>query len=148
MALLFAKRLSPIKVLAKQGYFSNRIALHSTTRQLSKFSTNVATHQLLFNQQNVENKQQLARRYASTTTKKGNVFAFTHELSHTHSLDELNQSLDLSFEDSKTAFKSKSNFELLRGFLVFQLCSINFLLDNQKMVCHIHKAIFMKNHLF
>jgi len=145
MALLFAKRLSPIKVLAKQGYFSNRIALHSTTRQLSKFSTNVATHQLLFNQQNVENKQQLARRYASTTTKKGNVFAFTHELSHTHSLDELNQSLDLSFEDSKTAFKSKSNFELLRGFLVFQLCSINFLLDNQKMLLDTSRMLLGKN---
>lgn len=42
--------------------------------------------------------------------------------------------LDLSFEDSKTAFKAKSNMELLRGYLVFQLCSFNFLIENNKTV--------------
>lgn len=42
--------------------------------------------------------------------------------------------LDLTFEDSKTAFKAKSTFELLRGYLVFQLCSFSFLIENQKKV--------------
>ena len=42
--------------------------------------------------------------------------------------------LDLTFEDSKTAFKSKTTLELMRGLLVFQLCSINFLIENQKPV--------------
>ena len=42
--------------------------------------------------------------------------------------------LDLTFEDSKTAFKSKTTLELMRGLLVFQLCSINFLIENQKTV--------------
>jgi hypothetical protein len=42
--------------------------------------------------------------------------------------------LDLTFEDSKTAFKSKTTLELMRGLLVFQLCSINLLIDNQKTV--------------
>jgi hypothetical protein len=42
--------------------------------------------------------------------------------------------LDTKFEDSEIAFKSKSNMELVRGLLVFQLCTLNALVDNQHQV--------------
>ena len=45
-----------------------------------------------------------------------------------------NTKFDLNFEDAKTAYKSKSNLELLRAYMVFQLCSIDYLVDNQKIV--------------
>lgn len=42
--------------------------------------------------------------------------------------------LDITFEDAKAAFKSKTNMELLRGYVVYQLCSIEYLVDNNKML--------------
>lgn len=42
--------------------------------------------------------------------------------------------LDLSFENSEIAFKSKTNLELLRGLIVFYLCSIKYVVDNQVQV--------------
>lgn len=51
---------------------------------------------------------------------------------------------DLSFEDSETAFKSKSSLELLRGYLVFQLCSLNFLIDNQKFLLSLSRRVLGK----
>jgi hypothetical protein len=45
-----------------------------------------------------------------------------------------NHKLDLKFENSEIAFKSKSALQLLRGLLVFQLCSIKPLVDNQNQV--------------
>ena len=51
---------------------------------------------------------------------------------------------DLSFEDAQTAFKSKSSLELLRGYLVFQLCSLNFLIDNQKFLLNLSRQILGK----
>lgn len=51
---------------------------------------------------------------------------------------------DLSFEDAQTAFKSKSSLELLRGYLVFQLCSLNFLIDNQKFLLNFSRRILGK----
>lgn len=95
----------------------------------------------------------LLLRVLATSTPKytGNVFSYTAMSStkkgqsiSVSDLNEVNQlephepnkpnKLNLSFEDSKTAFKAKSSFELLRGYLVFQLCSISFLIENQKKV--------------
>lgn len=38
--------------------------------------------------------------------------------------------LDLKFEDTKTAFKSKSNWELFRALVVLKLCSFQFLVKH------------------
>jgi hypothetical protein len=54
------------------------------------------------------------------------------------SIDDLkktnNKKFEINFENSEIAFKSKSNLDLLRGLLVFQLCSLNILVDNQHLV--------------
>lgn len=42
--------------------------------------------------------------------------------------------LDITFEDSKAAFKSKTNWELLRALIVYQLCSFEYLVDNNMQV--------------
>ena len=69
-----------------------------------------------------------------SSTKKGQTFSLSN-LNEMNELQPPNKpKLDLSFEDSRTAFKAKSNFELLRGYLVFQLCSLSFLVENQKKV--------------
>lgn len=42
--------------------------------------------------------------------------------------------LDLSFENAKEAYKSKTTFNLIRAWFVFELCSIQFLVNNNKKV--------------
>ena len=42
--------------------------------------------------------------------------------------------LDLSFENAKEAYKSKTNGELLRALLVFNVCGIDFIVDHNKQV--------------
>lgn len=41
---------------------------------------------------------------------------------------------NIDFENTSLAFKSKSNLQLIRTYFVFQLCSINFLVNNQMKV--------------
>ncbi len=48
--------------------------------------------------------------------------------------DPCYETVDLSFENSTEAYKSKTNYELLRSLLVFNLCSIRPLVDNNKAV--------------
>ena len=42
--------------------------------------------------------------------------------------------LDLTFLDHKAAFKSKTTWQVLRAYLVFNLCSIKPLVDNNEAV--------------
>lgn len=43
--------------------------------------------------------------------------------------------LDVSFNDPRAAFKSKTTFELLRAYLVYVLCSSEYLVNNNMKVC-------------
>lgn len=42
--------------------------------------------------------------------------------------------LDLSFSSPKDAFKSKKTSELVRAYFVYQICSVNWLVENNAMV--------------
>ncbi|CAK1541464.1 unnamed protein product [Leptosia nina] len=42
--------------------------------------------------------------------------------------------LDLSFNNSKDAFKSKKTSELIRAYFVYQICSINWIVENNDML--------------
>ncbi|KOB64742.1 Proline oxidase, mitochondrial [Operophtera brumata] len=42
--------------------------------------------------------------------------------------------LDLSFNSPKDAFKSKKTSELVRAYFVYQICSVNWLVENNDMV--------------
>lgn len=49
--------------------------------------------------------------------------------------------LDLAFEDAKAAFKSKTNWELTRAYIVYTLCSIEPLVDNNMKIMKIVKGV-------
>lgn len=42
--------------------------------------------------------------------------------------------IDLTFENARESYRSKTTGEIVRALLVFNLCSLNFLVDNQKLV--------------
>lgn len=52
--------------------------------------------------------------------------------------------LDTKFENSEIAFKSKSTADLIRGWFVFQLCSISPLVNNQQTIMKISRNILGK----
>jgi len=52
--------------------------------------------------------------------------------------------LDLSFEDNSAAFKSKTTWEVLRALAVFQMCGINFLVDNNEKLMKIGQKVLGK----
>lgn len=44
--------------------------------------------------------------------------------------------LDISFEDSRAAFKSKTTWELMRAYIVYMICSSSYIVDNNLKVSH------------
>lgn len=42
--------------------------------------------------------------------------------------------LDITFENPKAAFKSKTNWELIRALIVYQICSFEYLVENNMQV--------------
>lgn len=46
--------------------------------------------------------------------------------------------LDITFEDAKAAFKSKTNWELIRAYIVYTMCSFEYLVDNNMKVSCVH----------
>lgn len=46
--------------------------------------------------------------------------------------------LDLTFEDAKAAFKSKTNWELIRALVVYQICSYETIVTNNMRVSKFH----------
>ena len=52
--------------------------------------------------------------------------------------------IDMSFENVKEAYKSKSNWELARAAVVYQLCSIDMFVDNQHKMMSVAEKVFGK----
>ena len=132
MALLTQKNAKIIQLLANKQLFST----------LSQKNQNLLRQSFLYD---INNK----RNTSTTSTSKGQTISIsnlTSENVQQASSNNHNQNkLDLSFEDSKTAFKSKTNLQLLRGYLVFQLCSFNIIVDNQKAVGVFNLLILFNN---
>lgn len=47
---------------------------------------------------------------------------------------KIRDTLDLSFSDARQAYRSKSTWEILRAYIVFKLCSINYLVEHNDKV--------------
>lgn len=60
----------------------------------------------------------------------------------THTQVPKRDPLDLSFANPEAAFKSKTTWEVVRALIVYQLCSNQYLVDNNMKVIEI--AIFLK----
>ena len=52
--------------------------------------------------------------------------------------DEAREKIDMSFQNAKAAFMSKTNFELLRSYTVFQMCSVKLFVNKNKQVRRMH----------
>jgi proline dehydrogenase len=47
---------------------------------------------------------------------------------------KIRDNLDLTFNDARQAYRSKSTWEILRAWIVFKLCSIDSLVENNDKV--------------
>jgi len=63
---------------------------------------------------------------------------------HIQSVDDPSfNKIDQSFENAREAYMSKTNLELLRCLVVFQMCSINVLVEKNKQVTDILISLFI-----
>lgn len=60
-------------------------------------------------------------------------------------IDECYKRLDLTFENTKEAFKSKTNFELIRGLLVLRLCSYESIVKNNVAILTVLRKLVGQN---
>jgi hypothetical protein len=74
-----------------------------------------------------------------TRKNRSSVFNDAQIIGNIKSTDRFKQ-LDLSFENSEIAYKSKTNFELIRALFVFYSCSVKFIVDNQIKVNYFRKT--------
>ncbi|CAH1113949.1 unnamed protein product [Psylliodes chrysocephalus] len=58
-----------------------------------------------------------------------------------NAVDPPKDPLDTSFDDPRAAFKSKTNFELVRAYVVYALCSIEYLVTHNMQLMKFSKAI-------
>lgn len=84
-----------------------------------------------------ENSSQFLRtfisvHYKSTQATSAIGFETDVEGKSTHPRDPL----DLSFNDARAAFKSKTTWEVLRAYIVYQLCSSETLVENNMKVSY------------
>lgn len=49
--------------------------------------------------------------------------------------------LDITFEDAKAAFKSKTNLELIRAYVVYTLCSFDYLVQNNMKLMKLARSV-------
>ncbi|ODM98246.1 Proline dehydrogenase 1, mitochondrial [Orchesella cincta] len=52
--------------------------------------------------------------------------------------------LDLTFNDARQAYRSKSTWEILRAFIVFRLCSVDYLVENNQRLMKFGQQVFGK----
>lgn len=72
--------------------------------------------------------------------------------SHAHAVTKQEQAvsrpprdkIDLTFNDARQAFRSKSTWEILRAYLVFKLCSIDFIVQHNQRIMNITQKIMGK----
>uniref|UniRef100_A0A4W5R2M4 Proline dehydrogenase n=1 Tax=Hucho hucho TaxID=62062 RepID=A0A4W5R2M4_9TELE len=56
--------------------------------------------------------------------------------------DAQTQKIEIDFDNTHEAYKSKDNIELLRSLLVFKLCTFDFLVDKNKELMDLSKKVF------
>ncbi|XP_038845754.1 proline dehydrogenase 1, mitochondrial-like [Salvelinus namaycush] len=56
--------------------------------------------------------------------------------------DAQTQKIEIDFNNTHEAYKSKDNIELLRSLLVFKLCTFDFLVDKNKELMDLSKKVF------
>ncbi|KAK6732501.1 hypothetical protein RB195_016714 [Necator americanus] len=79
-------------------------------------------------------------RYASSSTQQQKYEPATKELAE--EIQQCYSKLDLSFRNTKEAYKSKTNFEIIRAYVVLRLCAFQTLVKhNQKILATLRATL-------
>ena len=82
---------------------------------------------------------------SSSTTVTVNIDKQTQPIQPSSASNPRRDPLDLSFNNAEAAFRSKSTLQVLRAYLVFTLCSSNYLVENNMKVLSIIFSCFFLN---
>jgi len=63
---------------------------------------------------------------------------------HVKDAEAAHQKVEIDFDNTEEAYKSKNNMELLRSLLVFKLCTIDVLVDKNKELIDLSRKVFGK----
>jgi hypothetical protein len=107
-------------------FSSQQIKHHYLLSSSSIYSTNRGLSQL-------QSKNQ-SKRSSSIDSSKA---LSAKEESLQREVENCYSRVDLSFENAKEAFKSKSNLELARALMVFRCCQINWLVQNNQHILRV-----------
>ena len=110
--------MASIRFISKDLYINIKNIRNVSASQSAYYSTT-----------NVNNKLPAAVAAISQCSLRKNLSTKTDKR-----VDPAFSSIDLSFENFEEAYKSKTNLELFRALLVFNVCTINPIVDNNKAV--------------
>ena len=109
--------------------FTNQIVMYSTMNPIKTCVLN----RILVNSSRLGLGQNYIPLRPSTTAATSNVTKTNGD-----EVVRRKDPLDLSFGNAEAAFRSKSSLEILRAYVVFSLCSSNYLVENNLKVNQIN----------
>uniref|UniRef100_A0A914YTR0 Proline dehydrogenase n=1 Tax=Panagrolaimus superbus TaxID=310955 RepID=A0A914YTR0_9BILA len=113
--------------------------------RLGVWQPRLATPSYLIHRQNHNSSQTFLKSHNSPLSRASVVSVASSVTPSTEVIQEVDKcynKLDLTFENAREAFKSKTNFELFRALLVLRLCSVDFLVQqNQRILQLLRKTL-------
>jgi hypothetical protein len=132
--------LNPGKVSSK-----NTHTILFNAYRLSVWQPRLATPPYLIHRQSHNNSQPFLKPQNSLLSRASVVSVASPVTPSAEAIQEVDKcynKLDLTFENAREAFKSKTNFELFRALLVLRLCSMDFLVQqNQRILQFLRKTL-------
>uniref|UniRef100_A0A915M231 Proline dehydrogenase n=1 Tax=Meloidogyne javanica TaxID=6303 RepID=A0A915M231_MELJA len=132
--VLSHRRAFPLLLLHSQRNNQQHAPLSTLSSSSINFTNRRGLEQIQF-----QNKNSEKRCFSSLEDNKKELSA--KEEAQQREVENCYKRIDLSFENAKEAFKSKSNLDLARALLVFRCCQIDWLVQNNQRILRILRKV-------
>ncbi|CAK5108467.1 unnamed protein product [Meloidogyne enterolobii] len=132
--VLSHRRAFPLLLLHSQRSNQQHALLSTLSSSSINFTNRRGLEQIQF-----QNKNSEKRCFSSLEDNKKELSA--KEEAQQREVENCYKRIDLSFENAKEAFKSKSNLDLARALLVFRCCQIDWLVQNNQRILRVLRKV-------